>query len=159
MTYPSCIQNPSAGILLALILMLAVSCSEEDCPTCPPSEDPVPTGWFVQETPTTESLGNLQVLNNLTVVAIGSAGTILRTGDGGDIWTPIPSGSGKICGMSFSWMRPTAGSSATMAWRSGVPTVVSLGWTSRFPMRQTFGKSYSWEPRQGGSPATRPWAR
>ena len=95
MTYPSCIQNPSAGILLALILMLAVSCSEEDCPTCPPSEDPVPTGWFVQETPTTESLGNLQVLNNLTVVAIGSAGTILRTGDGGDIWTPIPSGSGE----------------------------------------------------------------
>jgi len=79
--------------LLPLPFVFLISCTEEDCVTCPPPEDPAVNGWFLQETPTNEALNNLFVINDQTVIAVGPAGTIVRTGDSGATWNLVSSGT------------------------------------------------------------------
>lgn len=79
------------GLVLVTMVCLC-SCSDEECAVCPPP-DSTPSGWFVQDTPTLESLVNIHAIDTQTVVAIGSGGTIVRTTDGGATWTPVSSGT------------------------------------------------------------------
>ncbi len=51
------------------------------------------TGWFPLSSGTTNSLNGIGVFTNDYVIAVGDAGTILRTTDGGSSWENIPSGT------------------------------------------------------------------
>ena len=50
-------------------------------------------GWFRQNSPTTNNLNALAILDANTLVAVGARGTILRTTDGGATWKPQASGT------------------------------------------------------------------
>jgi photosystem II stability/assembly factor-like uncharacterized protein len=51
------------------------------------------SGWFFQTSPTTTNLNDVQALDSSTAVAVGEAGTILKTTDGGGTWVALPSGT------------------------------------------------------------------
>jgi photosystem II stability/assembly factor-like uncharacterized protein len=79
-------------VVFGLVVLLTCSCEDNECTVCPP-EDSTPTGWYVQDLPTQESLNNVRVLGSRTVIAAGAAGAIVRTTDGGDTWSPVNSGT------------------------------------------------------------------
>ena len=75
-------------------LLMTASC-DEDC-VCPEDENgsgPVPSGWFAQTSPTAETLVNVHAFDANVVVAVGNAGTIIRTSDGGTTWMLVESGT------------------------------------------------------------------
>lgn len=78
-------------VIVCILASLLVSCSDDDCVTCPPCGEK--GGWIVQETPTTESLTKMAVIDSRTVVASGLVGTVVRTGDGGATWKTVPTGT------------------------------------------------------------------
>src|SRR5689334_15632766 len=46
--------------------------------------------WQIQTSPTKASLRGLSVVDSNTAWASGAGGTVLRTVDGGNTWTPLP---------------------------------------------------------------------
>ncbi len=48
------------------------------------------TGWFLQTTPTTKNLLDIFFINSQTGWACGDSGRIIKTTNGGSIWTEIP---------------------------------------------------------------------
>jgi len=96
------ITRVGLGFLLATVMPLA-SCSKDDCPLCPPPNNPTPSGWFVQATHTQEGLNNVFAVDDRTVVASGGAGAIIRTANGGATWSIVPSGTAELLrGMCFT---------------------------------------------------------
>lgn len=51
------------------------------------------TGWFSLSSGTTNSLNGIGFFTTDNVIAVGDAGTILRTTDGGSSWENVPSGT------------------------------------------------------------------
>ncbi len=81
-------------LFISAVLIVAISsCADDGCPTCPPCDKIAPAGWFQQACLTQESLTRIDVIDASTVVAVGRAGTIVRTSDGGTTWTVVPSGT------------------------------------------------------------------
>lgn len=80
-----------SAVCVVLVVLLLCSCEDDGCPTCPPPEMPAPDGWFQQVSPTQESLTRIDAIDASTIVAVGRAGTIVRTSNGGTTWTVVPS--------------------------------------------------------------------
>jgi photosystem II stability/assembly factor-like uncharacterized protein len=159
-------------LLLAIVSLLLCSCDDENCATCPEEAAPDPTGWFVQDTPTTEALNFIHVIDARTVIASGSAGTIIRTTDGGDTWSLVSSGTseqlrdgsfrdhahGWICGDNGTLLE-TADAGATWApvtlpvqeEMRGVAFVDELnGWVSGGPIGGATGDMVLLKTTDGG---------
>jgi photosystem II stability/assembly factor-like uncharacterized protein len=59
--------------------------------------------WVPQNSGTSVSLRDIAVLDSLTMIAVGDSGIILKTTDGGDVWSRRPSGTAKpISALAFS---------------------------------------------------------
>jgi photosystem II stability/assembly factor-like uncharacterized protein len=80
-----------SAVFVVFVVPLLCSCEDDGCPTCPPYEKPAPAGWFQQASPTQERLLRIDAIDASTAVAVGRAGTIVRTSDGGATWTVVPS--------------------------------------------------------------------
>lgn len=83
-------------VSLSAVMILLCSCNEQDCATCPTPQAPTPTGWFVQNTPTTLLLNSIHAIDSHTVVAAGAEGTIMHTTNGGNTWAIVTSGTTEL---------------------------------------------------------------
>jgi photosystem II stability/assembly factor-like uncharacterized protein len=88
-----------APLFVALLLCMPVV-------TMPASGAAAPVGWYAQDSGTAERLNAVGTAGASTGWAVGDAGTILRTGNGGDTWLPQGSGTSlnltDICVVSSS---------------------------------------------------------
>jgi photosystem II stability/assembly factor-like uncharacterized protein len=86
MYIPLPIRAACFSALLAIAVALAPGCDDET--ETPIGPNPEPDGWFRLDTvPTTRELTSVHAIDLRTVVAVGDSGTVLRTTDGGDVWT------------------------------------------------------------------------
>lgn len=89
--------------ILALILVAA--------PPIPAKADTL-TGWYEQQSGTTELLFGVSAVDAQTAWAVGAQGTILKTVDEGVTWSPQASGS-------TNWLLSVAAFNSQIAWTSG----------------------------------------
>ena len=87
----------------ALAAILVCSCGEDCvCPSDGNGTAQTPRGWFPQDSPTTNALYEVHVIDVNTIIAVGSGGTIIRSSNGGETWTLITSGTTEyLRGLSF----------------------------------------------------------
>ncbi len=61
--HPSWIPSRAWLPTLGLAVLLISSCSDDDCPTCPPGQTLDPSGWRVVETSFSANLDHIRMTN------------------------------------------------------------------------------------------------
>ncbi len=87
------LQRVFVMLLFPSVLVVA-SCDGDGSPTGPGGGPTTPSGWFWQNPlPQGNTLRAVHFVNATTGTAVGEAGTILRTTDGGSSWVIQTSGT------------------------------------------------------------------
>jgi len=148
----------SLVFVCAVALFLLSSCSEE-CGVCPNGDDPggqTPAGWFEQTVTTDEVYYGIHVFNANVAIAVGEAGVIRRTADGGDTWTVIDGGTNeRLSAVSFV--------DDNTGWAAGINSVIlkstdgGLTWTPQDPGVTTHFRAVHFIDENTGWAGAAPW--
>lgn len=142
---PTFLTHLIMSFLIGATLLLALSACDGDKPTGPGNGKTQPSGWFWQNPlPQGNTLNDVSFSDANTGTAVGDAGTILRTTDGGATWLSQISGTtnqlygvsftnantGTVVGYNGTILRTTDGGATWVSQNSGTTnTLVGISFT------------------------------